>query len=847
MLIHQAIYGEQGGAHVLLTCSAKDLAPFRHLTGRTDRPSNPPPNINWEPYFSGYAFETYYIISITSPDFLAPRAGMVITHALVLDLEGAIQMENIRHVLSLLPSCPEKKERISSITIQDSDVRDLTSRNVTEPVPLGYSALVKALLNHNVREKPIVWIGQEGFTEVVMALWTHLWPGARKNLCFRLSFGPQDIEGQGLLLVMTPAQLESRWIDYSKVRESDTYTPESKAEAFLHGLPGGEALRNLFSDLGVPPAWVADLKKAEACCNYLTRLTSADEARALVRLLGVLSPAPDKGIQIKLEALEKLSDLSKKGSASDILALRNLDVLPYRRGTDVVRNAIDEWIASVVSSASSEKSEENARLVARAFESSDSTWHKNVQNATIAALADWKPGTALTLWKCWQSVPELVEVLDESIPDTLEIEKELVRSFPGSLPSAAVARCLNFTKKRHYYLLHAAVLGATHQAVEAFREQLAFDKDPTHYEGLRILSGSFSSNDTLKVALDTGDIRLLKLAGEACAETPDLLTEIDVEKEEWRTVWLYSIEISNSPLTGIPKPDQVVHTLINQILTGERVDSSLLLHLASTSYGDLIDNPRRQEIWQRLDPNVAKAFLNVTADAWLERFKVNPDYDDSVEPPLEGAILDEQRLATCLKFTQPNSISLGVNLFKRFNRLTERKFKSWLSTVIDANTPIDPINSMMIGRLILSRGWRHAASELCRYEDSLNRGDLLPALHECRDLLGLFALLKLRISGKLDSATINEDSLWNAILEIVIKLYPHGPEEQHIWPRSGGDISNIDTSQAGRSQWGYAIQLLRKGGGGTDISAITLLKTMKEDYPNNDNLNLLEKLVENKQ
>ncbi len=82
---------------------------------------------------------------------------------------------------------------------------------------------------------------------------------------------------------------------------------------------------------------------------------------------------------------------------------------------------------------------------------------------------------------------------------------------------------------------------------------------------------------------------------------------------------------------------------------------------------------------------------------------------------------------------------------------------------------------------------------------------------------------------------------------MVIKLYPHGPEDQQIWPRSGGDISTIDTNQTGRSQWGYAIQLLRKGGGGMDISALTLLKTMKEDYPNNDNLNLLDKLVKNKQ
>ena len=105
-------------------------------------------------------------------------------------------------------------------------------------------------------------------------------------------------------------------------------------------------------------------------------------------------------------------------------------------------------------------------------------------------------------------------------------------------------------------------------------------------------------------------------------------------------------------------------------------------------------------------------------------------------------------------------------------------------------------------------------------------------------------MLNLRFSGKLSGTTISEDSIWNAILEIVITLYPLGPDDQHIWARSGGDISTIDTSQTGRSQWEYAIQLLKKGGGGTDVNARTFLKTIKEDYPNNENLNLLEKLVE---
>ncbi|HLM61997.1 MAG TPA: effector-associated domain EAD1-containing protein [Pyrinomonadaceae bacterium] len=64
-------------------------------------------------------------------------------------------------------------------------------------------------------------------------------------------------------------------------------------------------------------------------------------------------------------------------------------------------------------------------------------------------------------------------------------------------------------------------------------------------------------------------------------------------------------------------------------------------------------------------------------------------------------------------------------------------------------------------------------------------------------------------------------------------LYPHGPGEQQIWLRSGGDISAINLNQNGKSAWFSALDLLEKGGGGRDITFEKLIAAMLDDFQQN--------------
>lgn len=81
-------------------------------------------------------------------------------------------------------------------------------------------------------------------------------------------------------------------------------------------------------------------------------------------------------------------------------------------------------------------------------------------------------------------------------------------------------------------------------------------------------------------------------------------------------------------------------------------------------------------------------------------------------------------------------------------------------------------------------------------------------------------------------------SLRQKLCEIAPKLYPIGLRENEIWRRAGGDLSIVNLSTNGKTQWIEALHLIERGGGG-EINFVSLITEMKADYKNNQSLNSL--------
>lgn len=72
---------------------------------------------------------------------------------------------------------------------------------------------------------------------------------------------------------------------------------------------------------------------------------------------------------------------------------------------------------------------------------------------------------------------------------------------------------------------------------------------------------------------------------------------------------------------------------------------------------------------------------------------------------------------------------------------------------------------------------------------------------------------------------------WEKLYELAVALYPKGPEDRSIWERAGGDVSILTNEDNRKQMWRSAIRELKKGGGGRDITVLSLIEEMAKDYP----------------
>ena len=103
----------------------------------------------------------------------------------------------------------------------------------------------------------------------------------------------------------------------------------------------------------------------------------------------------------------------------------------------------------------------------------------------------------------------------------------------------------------------------------------------------------------------------------------------------------------------------------------------------------------------------------------------------------------------------------------------------------------------------------------------------------------------LRVGGLGDAAAGNEESadFWTRLRELAPRLYPRGPGDGDVWADAGGDLSSLDLSGNGRTQWSRALRLLQNGGGG-EISPSSLISCMLRFFGRNYELQYLHALVQ---
>ncbi len=254
----------------------------------------------------------------------------------------------------------------------------------------------------------------------------------------------------------------------------------------------------------------------------------------------------------------------------------------------------------------------------------------------------------------------------------------------------------------------------------------------------------------------------------------------------------------------------------------------------TSNYRSLKDYPDRSAIWQSLPANARSGFIAATIIDLIDELVTGQFHFIDLEADLKKGF-QAQEVQQKIIGSEAINLTKKMHLFDILPGLetyhAQQLIKKHRFTQADAE---------QLGQLVSKKEWKEVADDL--YDQRFSRKDLVPALLKCSHLLGFWKRLNLSASG-FKSDAINNDEWWSGFLEISIRLFPGGPEQNGLWVSAGGDLSQLYLTGTGREKWSLAIQILRNHG---EPKTKKLVKKMREIYSSNETLkNLYETLLRN--
>lgn len=817
MKIEQAIYGEVRSGHGLRLSSDGGRI-STELTARLDLPDTAPPGTVWSPFLSGFRYGDHYVIARTFADTTATRPGMVLSHAVIAPLDAIVSMSDLRPLLALLIATPEPPEILESCVVSASVGRAPEARDLL--------SAAAALTERG--KSPVVRIGTQGFEELVASLWFHFWPELRSNFAFRLSFSPQDIvEEPKPALVCTPTNLAIRWTGHRLI-ETETPATASRATAILSSGVGAKPVLDFAREIGAPLDTFSGLHRLLQAYELATlEMPKFDECISTVRIVDLLSPNIEAGIEKKRKLLESLTSRLSGASVREVLLLRNLSAAGFS-GMNTLWSGLESW--TVTNSFAEVDDQDMLSVFDDALSPSSAilAWQDAIIGGVKEAIQLKSSPFSGAFWRWAHARPETLANLMERLPGSRDIESSLCEAVPNKLSDHAAQTARALALSKGWLQLHGSAVAANLSPRNAVVQQLKIDADPKCLEGVKASLGRATPQETIAIALDLGEPRVMRFAAEEAARKPNLLKDIDFSRASAKTLWTNALTINSEAWKGPADPHGSFSAMIDVMLEGGPCNMELIAALARTPVADLSDHPRRRAVWESISQPVRANLLKATAAGWVER-AVTGHLVDSPEPKLEAAILDVKDFDHQLHALAKNDVLSAIGIVAKLTNYDEARFVIWLDTLLSVQSSFAVKDIEALGRLVLRRRWKQVIDLLIQSARK-GRNDVKQALRICKDIIGIWDTLTLGLSS------ITNDEKWRLLEELATELYPRGPDENSLWDRAGGQDSDLQIRGNGKSRWHDAILQLRRGKG---PRMQRVLGEMSIDYPANDRVRYL--------
>lgn len=814
MTIEQALFGELNRGHGLLMTSG-DRNLMAELAPRLDLPDNAPPGADWSPFVSGFPFKGWYVVARTFHDQAAPRAGMVLAHAVLIPLEKAGTCSDLR---------PLFKNLIAEGN-RPSELPEIAEVEEYGPPPLSseLEGVVSALVSPG--KGPVVRFGHLGFEELISALWVRLWPEMRKSFSFRLSFGPNDIvETPAPNLVCTPRSLVARW---RHVRISEQYlgAPQSAAADALLNDGAGRPLLAFGNSIGVTPSSFEELSLLERAYRF-SELKPAGMSSALTatRLVAALSPQRDLGGERKKALINNLALSIESAGMSDLLKLRNLDLTAYEGLGEIWRS-----LSARIDRSDFDQREDHDTLdLVRDALSTEAIkeWRDAVLRGLRTAAEKGSRSLATALWR-WIAMGESDDLL-QHIEIGKNLENAMVAVAPAKLPVASAMQLLEIAAAKNLHRLHASAAIAALGIEKAAGLQARVEPSNSSI-GLRLIGEAATDEQKVDIAVEVGDDRLVEIAADAVSRHPALMQRVTGSRTVVRDIWYAAIGINPAAWKGPLKPEEEFRRQLVALLEGDRGAAPIVNVLSKTPLANIIDFDRRSELWSVLAEPARQRILTATAQGYFMQVEDGRELW-TPEQPLLAAVLQSPKLDALLDKAAADDFHRGLELISITGAFNEQQFQRWLSLALAKHLRLSEEDASKLGHLVARRRWSQVANDLLKLLSTGKREDVRPALRNASDLIGFVDRWYYKL------APVSAYEKWESIADLASELYPPGPDHDDLWERAGGRGADLTQFGNGRSRWREALRKVRYG---RQPTIRRLLVEMLKDYPKNEHLRLL--------
>ncbi|WP_066223698.1 effector-associated domain EAD1-containing protein [Formosa haliotis] len=449
-----------------------------------------------------------------------------------------------------------------------------------------------------------------------------------------------------------------------------------------------------------------------------------------------------------------------------------------------------------------------------------------VQVSKIAAVYAWL-----------MESPYILPIIKSFIDKSKNAESFFIEKLPKKTSKELIEELQKFSISNNWLRLYAHLLDRQFELGTALTELFKIDQDENYFEAIEVIIAGKDDDSVIDYAVDTSELRMIKIAGKSCHNIPKHLMRMDILNDNWQLIWAEAIENGNQVDTGLKEPEIEIHKLFDHLIGGNVVSERLIDKISQSEFGNLLTYPNRAVLWGKLSLSAKGNFLIKTSAELLEQLSKN----STIEIPNDTVLLDHISRKGVFDFLyyNRNNIKSVIPVFEKFSQLSDNNLRNYLNNF---SGQIDAIDATQLGRLIARRRFFNSAHTINSKSSKNNNWRF--ALVECYDLLDFWTKLFSPNSGDKLSSSITQDEWWQNTEELIIELYPNGTSLTTIWKKAGGKESDLLAKGTPSEIWSDVFYKLRK----EHFKGITmnnLLKEVKKQYGENQKFKIIYDLRKN--